>query len=170
MLSSQKIPTLFSFAFSYLFAMKKVQLTAVIQRLDPRKGAYHYLFIPKEVVATLSKQHKTRLQCTINDYRFPCGLNHLGDGNFFLIVGKEKCQKSGVEIGQEIEFTIEEDPNPLGVEEPEVLTALLNQDPNAKKAYHGLTDGKKRALIFQLQKVKNLDLQVKKILTFLKQQ
>lgn len=78
-------------------------------------------------------------------------------------------KKSQVAFGEEVRFSIEEDPNPLGVEVPEVLQVLLDQDPAAKAVYDTLTDGKKRSLIFSIQKVKNMDLQVQKILTFLEQ-
>ena len=67
-------------------------------------------------------------------------------------------------------FLLEVDPNPLGVEEPEVLTVLLNQDSMAKEQYDQLTDGKKRSLIFSLLKTKNIDFQVHKILQFLEEQ
>ena len=150
--------------------MKKIALSAYIQLLDPRKGGYHYLFVDKAIVAQFSKQSKTRLRCTLNEYTFPSGLNHLGDGHFFVILGKEKMKKSGTVLGQEVEFILEEDPNPLGVKEPEVLTVLLDQDPMAKEQYDQLTDGKKRSLIFSLQKTKNIDLQVEKILQFLEEQ
>lgn len=145
-------------------------LTSKIKRLDPRKGGYHYLFVDKKVVASLPKQKKTRLRCTLNDYTFPCGLNPLGEGNFFIILGKEKMTKSETQIGDEVQFSIVEDPNPLGVEMPEVLQVFLSQDPMAKKAFNVLTDGKKRSLIFSLYKTKNLDLQVQKIITFLETQ
>lgn len=150
--------------------MKKIELSATVQLLDPRKGGYHYLFVDKEVVAQFPKQNKTRLQCTINGYTFPCGLNHLGNGHFFVILGKEKMKKSGTLLNELVQFTLAVDPNPLGVEEPEVLSVLLDQDPFAKKQYNQLTDGKKRSLIFTLQKTKNLDLQVQKIVSFLEEQ
>ena len=67
-------------------------------------------------------------------------------------------------------FLLEVDPNPLGVEEPEVLTVLLDQDSMAKEQYDQLTDGKKRSLIFSLLKTKNIDLQIHKILQFLEEQ
>ena len=151
-------------------SVKKIELSAKVQLLDPRKGGYHYLFVDKEVVAQFPKQNKTRLQCTINDYTFPCGLNHLGNGHFFVILGKEKMKKSGALLNELVQFTLAVDPNPLGVEEPEVLSVLLDQDRFAKKQYNQLTDGKKRSLIFTLQKTKNLDLQVQKIVSFLEEQ
>ena len=79
-------------------------------------------------------------------------------------------KKSNTQFGEEVQFVLEVDPNPLGIEEPEVLTVLLDQDPVAKKQYDQLTDGKKRSLIFGLLKTKNLDVQVQKILGFLEEQ
>lgn len=149
--------------------MKPIQLSTVIKRLDPQKGSYHYLFVPGKVVASLPAQKKTRLICTLNQFSFPCGLNPLGEGNFFIILGKEKMDKSNTSLGQEVQFSLIESPHLLGIEVPEVLTVLLEQDPLAKAVYNGLTDGKKRSLIFSLQKTKNTDLQVQKILTFLAQ-
>ena len=70
-------------------------------------------------------------------------------------------------LGDEVSFEIYEDPNPLGVEVPEVLDVLLVQDDQLKAIYDKLTDGKKRSLIYSINKVKNVDLQVEKITTFL---
>jgi hypothetical protein len=146
--------------------MKKIALSAHIQLLDPRKGGYHYLFVDKAIVAQFSKQNKTRLRCTLNEYTFPCGLNHLGDGHFFVILGKEKMKKSGTVLGEEVEFILEEDPNPLGVEEPEVLTVLLEQDPRAKEQYDQLTDGKKQALFLASKKPKTLTCRCRRFFNF----
>ena len=79
-------------------------------------------------------------------------------------------KKSNTYLGEEVQFVLEVDPNPLGIEEPEALTALLDQDPVAKEQYDQLTDGKKRSLIFGLLKTKNLDVQAQKILGFLEEQ
>ena len=150
--------------------IKATPLKTQIKLLAPRKGGYHYLFVDKKIVAQFPKKSKTRLRCTLNKYTFPCGLNHLGNGHFFIILGKEKMKKSNTHFGEEVQFVLEVDPNPLGIEEPEVLTVLLDQDPVAKKQYDQLTDGKKRSLIFGLLKTKNLDVQVQKILGFLEEQ
>jgi len=52
---------------------------------------------------------------------------------------------------------------------PEILEVLIEQDADAKEKYEKLTDGKKRSLIYSIIKVKNIDLQVEKILNFLNQ-
>ncbi|GAA4272176.1 DUF1905 domain-containing protein [Aquimarina gracilis] len=142
-----------------------------ILQLEQRKGGYHYLKIDADVVNQFEQKRATRLKCVIDgNLSYSCGLNHLGDGNFFIILANAKLKKLNKTLGDIVSFEIFEDPNPLGVEEPEVLKVLLEQDPIAKGMYNQLTDGKKRSLIFSIIKVKNIDLQVQKILEFLNQQ
>jgi len=139
-----------------------------IQQLEKRKGGYFYFKIDASVVNQFEKKRATRLKCIINDLvEFSCGLNHYGDGNFFIIVATKHLKKLKKELGDNVDFEIYEDPNPLGVEVPEVLEVLLVQDEQLKAIYEKLTDGKKRSLIFSINKVKNIDLQVEKITSFL---
>ena len=145
--------------------------TQPILQLEKRRGGYYYLRIDAETVHQFPKQRYTRLLCNIhNGISYSCGLNHLGDGNFFIIVSTKLLKKLGLQLGDQVEFIISQDPNPLGVEVPEVLEVLLEQDPDAKSIYDRLTDGKKRSLIFSIQKLKNIDRQVEIVLDFLQDQ
>ena len=55
-----------------------------------------------------------------------------------------------------------EDSNPLGVDIPEVLESLIEQDNDLKEKFEKLTLGKKGNIIHQMNKIKNIDLQIKK--------
>ncbi len=106
--------------------------------------------------------------CTIDkEVSYRCGLNHLGDGNFYIIIAGKYLKKLNKEIGNEVSYKIEEDPDQLGVEIPEVLTVFLGQDLEAKAIFDRLTDGKKRSLIYSFAKIKDIDKQVKIIIDFL---
>ncbi|MGB6150933.1 MAG: YdeI/OmpD-associated family protein [Pricia sp.] len=151
--------------------MTEYQGTQKIKQLEPIKGAYFYLKINAEIVEQFEKKRATRLICTLDDIvSCRCGLNHLGDGNFFIIVAKKWLVKLNKELGDEVHYKIEKDPDQLGVKMPEVLTTLLAQDSEAKAIFEKLTDGKKRSLIYSIQKVKDIDLSVRKILDFLEEQ
>jgi hypothetical protein len=140
-----------------------------IRQLEKRKGGYFYLMVENSTVEQFEKKRSVRLKCEIDDkISYSCGLNHLGDGNFFIIVANKYFKQLKKELGETVRFKIYEDPNPLGVEEPEVLQVLLEQDSNAKSTYSTLTDGKKRSLIYSIRGIKNVDTQVSKILDFLK--
>lgn len=139
-----------------------------IKQLEKRKGGYYYLKVDSDIVNEFSRKRATRMICTIDDVvSYRCGLNHLGDGNFYIIVAGKYLDKLNKELGEEVNFKIEEDPDQLGVEVPEVLTVFLEQDLGSKTIYNKLTDGKKRSLIHSFNKIKDIDKQVKTIMDFL---
>ena len=144
--------------------MQIYQDDQVIDQLEKRKGGYFYLTIPSEVVNLFENKRQTRLVCTINEhFTFQCGLNHLGDGNFFIIIGSQKMKEIGKKLGDKVSFEIREDPNPLGVDMPEVLEAMLEQDEELKSVFENLSLGKQRSVIFAIQKIKSIDKQIESI-------
>lgn len=151
--------------------MKVYQGQQTIKQLEKRKGGYYYLKIDSELVENLTNKRATRLVCQLEDeISYRCGLNHLGDGNFFIIVAGKYLEKLNKELGDTIKYSIEEDPDQLGVEMPEVLSVFLNQEPEYKAIFDSITDGKKRSLIYKIIKVKDIDLQVRHIIDFLDEQ
>lgn len=147
--------------------MPKLSFTQPIFQLEKRKGGYYYLKIEASTVNKFKKGKSTRLKCDIdNELSLSCGLNHLGDGNFYIIVATRHMKKLKKKAGDEVYFEIYEDANPLGVEIPEVLEALLAQDDQLKSQYNDMTDGRKRTLIYTITSVKNVDLQIEKALKF----
>lgn len=146
------------------------QSEQAIGQLEKRKGGYYYLRLDADVVNAFPQQRATRLVCTLDGKLFfSCGLNHLGDGNFFIIMASRYLKLLGKTEGDTVLFVLAEDPNPLGVAVPEVLEALLVQDEAANELYQQLTDGKKRNLIHSLNKLKDIDKQVLTALAFLNQ-
>lgn len=145
--------------------MLSFELTQRIGQLAPNRGAYFYLQVSADIINQFEKKRHTRLICEVEGtVAFACGLNHMGDGNFFIILSKKNLKSLGKHLGDEVQFKISEDPNPLGIEVPEVLQVLLDQDPEAKAIYEAATDGLKRSLIYYIKDVKNVDTQVKRIL------
>ncbi|MEM6718883.1 MAG: YdeI/OmpD-associated family protein [Bacteroidota bacterium] len=148
--------------------MKSYTGTQSIQQLEKRKGGYFYLKLDADIINQFAKKRATRMICTIDDkVSYRCGLNHLGDGNFYIIIKADYLRQLHKELGDEIIYRIDEDPDQLGVEMPEVLTVFLAQDAEAKVIFDSLTDGKKRSLIYSFVKIKDIDKQVKTIITFL---
>lgn len=133
----------------------------VITQLDKRKGGYSFIQVPGEVVNGFSAKRATRLVCTLDDRTtIQCGLNHLGDGNFFIILGAKIIKSIGKKPGDRIRFVLNEDPDPLGVPMPEVLLALLEQDEALNDTFTRFTAGKKRFVIHAVTRIKDIDKQV----------
>ena len=139
--------------------MKSYKGVQRIKRLEQRKGGYFYLKIDSEIVNQFDRKKTTRLICTLNDIvSYRCGLNHLGDGNFFIIIAGRYLEQIKKGLGDQINYIIDEDPDQLGVDV---------QDSDAKTIFDKLSDGKKRTLIYSIVKIKNIDKQVKLIADFL---
>ncbi len=87
-------------------------------------------------------------------------MNHLGDSNFFIIVSTKNLKAIDRKVGETIQFEIKEDPNPLGIDIPETIEILLEQDTALKDKFYKFTDGKKRSIIVQTSKIKDIDKQI----------
>jgi len=148
--------------------MKTYQGIETLRQLKKRKGGYYYLKLDSEIINSFSKKRATRMICTLDDQvSYRCGLNHLGDGNFYVIVAGKYLEELNKELGEEVNYRIDEDPDQLGVDIPEVLTVFLEQDSDSKAISNKLTDGKKRSLIYSFVKLKDIDKQVRNIIDFL---
>mgnify|MGYP001798348535 FL=1 len=151
--------------------MKSYQGEQTIKQLEKRKGGYYYLRLDADIINQFSRKRATRMICTIDEkVSYLCGLNHLGDGNFFIIVAGKYLNALAKELGDQVHYQIEEDPDQLGVDMPEVLTVFLEQEPELRKVFNKLTDGKKRSLIYQIIKIKDIDMQIRSIRDFLSEQ
>ena len=100
---------------------------------------------------------------------FQCGLNHLGDSNFFIILSSSNLNYIQKKLGDCIHFELNEDPNPLGVDMPEILDAIIEQDEQLKTIFESLTLGKKRAIIHQIIRIKDIDKQIQKSIKLIKE-
>lgn len=130
----------------------------IVEQLEKIKGGYFFLKINAETVNRLKYKNKTRLICKLDHkVSFQCGLNHYGDGNFFIIISSRNMKLINRKSGDKIYFEITEDPNPLGAEIPETVSILLEQDDALKEKFNELTDGKKRSILIQINKIKDLD-------------
>ena len=139
-----------------------------ISQLEKQKGGYFFLKIEAEIVNQFERKRHTRMVCVLDEkITFRCGLNHLGDGNFFVIVAGKCLEQLNKKVGSLIHFQLKEDPDQLGVEMPEVLEALLSQDDDLKSIFERITDGKKRTLIYTILKTKDIDKQVQTSIEFL---
>ncbi|MGD1947273.1 MAG: DUF1905 domain-containing protein [Croceivirga sp.] len=151
--------------------MKSYQGEQTIKQLEKRKGGYYYLRLDADIINQFSRKRATRMICTIDEkVSYRCGLNHLGDGNYFVIVAAKYLDALEKKLGDQVHYQIEEDPDQLGVDMPEVLTVFLEQEPELRKVFNKLTDGKKRSLIYQIIKIKDIDMQIRSIRDFLSEQ
>lgn len=146
-------------------SMELLVIEQEIKQLEKRKGGYFYIQLLSSIVNEFPNKRSTRLICTIDEkLDFQCGLNHLGDGNYFIIISGKHLKAIDKQIGDKIKLVIQEDPNPLGVDMPEILEVILEQDHEIKIIFDGLTLGKKRSIIHQINRIKDIDKQIQKVI------
>jgi hypothetical protein len=141
--------------------MQPVKISSPIQKLPAQRGGYFYITVSATLVQQFSKGKKQRLVCTINNaLTLNCGVNPLGNGDYFIIVAAKHIKNLQLELGDSVNVVLQEDDNPLGVAMPEVIAALLEQDEVLHQKFSALTDGKKRSVIFAIHRIKNIDIQI----------
>lgn len=143
--------------------MKTYQSQQTIGQLEKRKGGYFFLKIEADIINQFQNKRHTRFLCTLEgSLTFQCGLNHLGDGHFFIILSSGNLASVQKNLGDIIHFELNEDPNPLGVDMPEILEVVIEQDEHLKAIFESLTLGKKRNIIHQINRIKDIDKQIQK--------
>ncbi len=91
--------------------MIHLKFNQIVEQLEKRRGGYYYLKISAETVDSFEKKKATRLICNLNQQvELRCGLNHLGDGNFFIIIAGRHMKSLAKKVGDSLEVEIREIP------------------------------------------------------------
>ena len=104
-----------------------------------------------------------RVICRLNDQiEFPCAIMFKGEDYFFVNVNKPTRTKLRLEVGNKVEVEMWKDDSEYGMPMPEELAEIFLMDPEADKAFHALTKGKQRSLIYIVGKPKSSDIRIRK--------
>lgn len=115
----------------------------------------HHVSVPAEIVEKVGGIG-TRLMCSINGQKaFHAGMVALGGGAAYITVNKKRMKEFGVEKGDKVEVTIELDHSKYGMEMPEELEALLDQDDEGARRFENITPGQQRYIIHYVSQVKS---------------
>jgi hypothetical protein len=136
--------------------------TAPLRRF-PGKGAMHYLEVPPEVAEGFGGKSGVRLLCEINGHAaFHCALLYQRNGTFYVYVGGQAKKSAALNLGESVRATLRRDESPYGMPMPEELAEVLAQDPESDAAFHRLTPGRRRTLIFSVSSVRSVDTRIKR--------
>ena len=72
-----------------------------------------------------------------------------------------------LQVGQGLNIVLEKDKSKYGMSVPEEFEELLYQDPEGEAYFEALTPGKKRSLIYIVDKVKSENIRLRKALVIL---
>jgi hypothetical protein len=121
----------------------------------------HYLEVPPDIISQLGGSFSNRLLCSINNSTaFQAGLVALGNGSAYISINNKRLKQFRLKMGDEIEVSLEKDTSKFGMEVPEELAELLEQDPEGKDRFDKLTPGKQRYIIQYVASVKSSQLRI----------
>ncbi|MAO66589.1 MAG: hypothetical protein CL666_16480 [Balneola sp.] len=115
----------------------------------------HHVTVPAEIVEKVGGIG-TRLMCSINGEKaFHGGMVALGGGAAYITVNKKRMKEYAVEKGDEVEVILTEDTSKYGMEMPEELEALLEQDAEGVRRFKNITPRQQRYIIHYVSQVKS---------------
>jgi len=134
-----------------------------------QKPVYHYLYIKRELVVPLGISGVIRrVTCTLNDkVSFACSLMGNAKGAYKISVNKEHRERAGIVPGDICKVTLVGDDSEYGIPVPPELTEVLDQDPVAKKLFESLTNGRRRVIVWHINKAKDTDQRIRHALIIL---
>ena len=134
-----------------------------------QKPVYHYLYIERELVAPLGVRGIIRrVKCTLNDkVSFACSLMGNAKGAYKISINKSNRDKAGIVPGDSCKVTLVRDDSEYGIDVPPELTEVLEQDPAAKQLFESLTNGRRRIIVWHVNKAKDTDQRIRHALILL---
>lgn len=115
----------------------------------------HHIIVPADIVDEVGGIG-TRLLCSVNgENEFHAGMVALGGGDAYITINKKRMKAYGIVRGDEVEVKIRLDESKYGMEMPEELEALLEQDDEGRERFETITPGQQRYIIYYVSQVKN---------------
>ncbi|MEL7147400.1 MAG: YdeI/OmpD-associated family protein [Bacteroidota bacterium] len=125
----------------------------------------HHFVVPEDVTAQLTDGENKRVFVKINhQLEIRSSLMPINKTESFVLINKDVKSKLRLSTGDEATLTLRKDTSTYGMEMPEELGVLLDQEPECNELFHQLTPGKQRSLIYLVNKVKNTNSRLNKAL------
>jgi hypothetical protein len=152
---------LHDFALDYAGMKKQKPISFTSTYHQSSEGGMNYVLVPAEIRQQFYTKGPARVVATIGSLEpFQCGLMPMRTGEGFLIVNNERQKKLNLSEGDEVVVSITADTSEYGAPMPEELEAILEQDPEAKAIFDGLTAGKKRAVMYAVNRAKGVEARI----------
>lgn len=124
----------------------------------------HHLVVSDEIAQPFIEGENRRVICTLNnDHTIQAALMP-NKGAWFILLNKEVRDKLGLTTGDEVQVRLIKDESTYGMEMPEELQVLLEQDEMGRQRFESFTPGKQRSLIYIVKKMKRPESRLSKAL------
>lgn len=133
--------------------MEHISFTSKLDYLPKLK--LHHITVPSSIVDEVGGIG-TRLLCSVNsEGEFHAGMVALGAGKAYITISKKRMKAYGISRGDEVQVGLRLDDSKYGMEVPEELEALLEQDDEGRNRFDDITPGQQRYIIYYVAQVKS---------------
>ncbi len=118
--------------------------------------------IPPEVVEHLGSGKRPPVRVTINGYTYRSTVAVMG-GEFMVGIAAEHRAAAGVAAGNEVDIDIGLDLEPREVTVPADLAGALDQEPEARRFFDGLSYSNRRRFVLSVEEAKTPETRQRRI-------
>jgi hypothetical protein len=131
-----------------------------------------HCLVPDEIAtALLAKDGKRVVAILTTEYglthEYQCGLQPIPKGCTSIMVNKEIRKKLSVDAASRVRVQLRKDTSEYGLEMPEELAELLQQDEAGNSLFHALTAGKQRTMLYIVSSVKSSERRIERAIIVL---
>lgn len=133
----------------------------------------HYLEIPGKVLLELNGNEEKgkfnqRVIVKVNDkVEWQGGIVALGEGKGYITISKARMKELDVHNKEKVHLVLSKNTSEYGIDFPEELMYILDQDPEAKKRFEALTIGKRRTILYYIVQAKGIDRRIERALLYM---
>lgn len=145
---------------------KKLKFTAEIGKKDfGNAGYFRFVDVPFNINQEWNKGGQIWILGTINGAPFETTMMPYAEGGHYIMLNRDilKAGNAVGELGELLEMTVEENPNPRTVILPEDYSEVLDDYPHLKEGFYKLAIGKQAYLVKMITEVKSLDARANRI-------
>ncbi|NNF36002.1 MAG: DUF1905 domain-containing protein [Saprospiraceae bacterium] len=140
------------------------QFTALLENFNTRLWSFHVKVPVAIALEYLANDHKRVIVSINGDDGHHMGIMPAGDDVYFLNMNADIRKKHKLEEGSQLEISLKPDTSKYGMPISEEFEAVLEADEMFSDYFDKLPPGKKRNLIYIVNKVKNSDKRIEKSL------
>lgn len=142
-------------------------LKVKLEQFEDNRVYNYYIHISREEAETFIEGKNRRIKCILADQLTIDASLMPYHAGFFILINQKIVGQLRLKIGDSFIIDIKKDNSEYGMEMPEELATLLDQDTEGNLLFHNLTPGKQRSLIYTVSKVKNTDSRLSKSLAIM---
>lgn len=137
---------------------------AVVDRYDYGSYAYLCVYLPDNVTQSIATPGapRPRVGATLNGHELEAGLNPSGDGRLYIILGRPLLTRLHLSEGDPVRVALRPI-DPAVVHEPTPLALALDDAPDLRTVWDGLSPGTKRGFVHRLTSAKRPETQNKRL-------